>query len=202
MQEMAFDPADAKAGAGRIAAGAGGVCALRRGGACGAVYRPHAQSAGRLDRLLQPSAKHPRRLQLAGRVRRIAWRLTGSEFESLLAQFSLLEEIYGRKGSGTHASAGAGVCALSGRQSVSARGGDAPAQPARSRVGVWAIRFARGSGAVLGRNAQALFAAAVHVRTRSRSELSGLRVLGDEDVPGAVLQGLHRMSVTARKRKR
>ena len=27
---------------------------------------------GRLERLLQPSAKHPRRLQLAGRVRRIA----------------------------------------------------------------------------------------------------------------------------------
>jgi excinuclease UvrABC nuclease subunit len=51
----------------------------------------------RLERLLQPSAKHPRRLQLAGRVRRIAWRLTGSEFESLLAQFSLLEEIYGAK---------------------------------------------------------------------------------------------------------
>jgi excinuclease ABC subunit C len=46
---------------------------------------------------LQPSAKHPRRLQLAGRVRQIRWRLTGSEFESLLAQFSLLEKIYGPK---------------------------------------------------------------------------------------------------------
>ena len=52
---------------------------------------------GRLERLLQPSAKHPRRLQLAGRVRRIAWRLTGSEFESLLMQFALLEEVYGAK---------------------------------------------------------------------------------------------------------
>ena len=51
----------------------------------------------RLERLLQPSAKHPRRLQLAGRVRRIVWRLTGSEFESLLLQFELLEEIYGAK---------------------------------------------------------------------------------------------------------
>ena len=50
---------------------------------------------GRLERLLQPSAKHPRRLQLAGRVRRIAWRLTGSEFESLLAQFSLLVAVFG-----------------------------------------------------------------------------------------------------------
>jgi excinuclease ABC subunit C len=51
----------------------------------------------RLERLLQPSPKHPRRLQLAGRVRRIEYRLTGSEFESLLAQFSLLEEVYGPK---------------------------------------------------------------------------------------------------------
>lgn len=52
---------------------------------------------GRLERLLQPSAKHPRRLQLAGRVRRIAWRLTGSDFESLLVQFELLQEVYGAK---------------------------------------------------------------------------------------------------------
>ncbi len=52
---------------------------------------------GRLERLLLPSPKHPRRLQLAGRVRRISWRLTGSDFESLLAQFSLLEQVYGAK---------------------------------------------------------------------------------------------------------
>jgi excinuclease ABC subunit C len=51
----------------------------------------------RLARLLQPSAKHPRRLHLAGLVRRIDWKLTGSEFESLLAQFSLLEETFGAK---------------------------------------------------------------------------------------------------------
>ena len=51
----------------------------------------------RLERLLQPSAKHPRRLHLAGLVRRIDWKLTGSEFESLLAQFSLLDEIFGAK---------------------------------------------------------------------------------------------------------
>jgi len=30
-------------------------------------------------------------------VRRIAWRLTGSDFESLLLQFNLLEEVYGTK---------------------------------------------------------------------------------------------------------
>jgi excinuclease UvrABC nuclease subunit len=51
----------------------------------------------RLERLLQPSAKHPRRLQLAGLVRRIVWRLTGSEFESLLLQFELLQNQYGAK---------------------------------------------------------------------------------------------------------
>jgi excinuclease UvrABC nuclease subunit len=51
----------------------------------------------RLERLLLPSPKHPRRLQLAGRVRRISWRLTGSDFESLLAQFALLEEVYGAR---------------------------------------------------------------------------------------------------------
>ncbi|HEU5350555.1 MAG TPA: excinuclease ABC subunit C [Terracidiphilus sp.] len=51
----------------------------------------------RLARLLQPSARHPRRLQLAGLVRRIDFRLTGSEFESLLAQFNLLHEVYREK---------------------------------------------------------------------------------------------------------
>jgi excinuclease ABC subunit C len=52
---------------------------------------------GRLERLLQPSPRHPRRLQLAGRVRRIAYHLTGSEFESLLTQFEMLDEFYGPK---------------------------------------------------------------------------------------------------------
>jgi excinuclease ABC subunit C len=51
----------------------------------------------RLERLLQPSPKHPRRLQLAGRVRRIGYHLTGSEFESLLAQFEMLLDVYGEK---------------------------------------------------------------------------------------------------------
>ena len=50
---------------------------------------------GRLERLLVPSEKLPRRLQLASRVKRIAWQPAGSEFESLLAQFSLLDEIFG-----------------------------------------------------------------------------------------------------------
>ncbi|MFZ1940849.1 MAG: UvrB/UvrC motif-containing protein [Terracidiphilus sp.] len=56
---------------------------------------PNLQS--RLARLLQPSPRHPRRLHLAGLVRRIEWRLTGSEFESLLVQFDLLQRQYGTK---------------------------------------------------------------------------------------------------------
>lgn len=50
---------------------------------------------GRLERLLIPSEKHPRRLQLAGRVRRIDWRIAGSEFESLFLQLDLLQEVKG-----------------------------------------------------------------------------------------------------------
>jgi hypothetical protein len=51
----------------------------------------------RLDRLLRPAALQTKRLQLVSRVRRIDWRRTGSEFESLLVQFNLLEEVYGAK---------------------------------------------------------------------------------------------------------
>jgi len=96
-QTLAFDPADAKA-------------ALVQLPSRPAVYSLHGAEAraepyigrtpnlrGRLERLLQPSAKHPRRLQLAGLVRQIRYRLTGSEFESLLAQFTLLEEVFGPK---------------------------------------------------------------------------------------------------------
>ena len=51
----------------------------------------------RLERLLRPAKGQTKRLQLVSRVRRIAWRLAGSEFESLLVQFSLLEQVYGAK---------------------------------------------------------------------------------------------------------
>ena len=97
MQSVPFDPAQAKAA----------LSQLPHSPAVFALYGAEAKDEpyigrtpnlrGRLERLLQPSAKHPRRLQLAGRVRRISWRLTGSEFESLLTQFSLLEEVYGAK---------------------------------------------------------------------------------------------------------
>lgn len=51
----------------------------------------------RLERLLRPAKGQTKRLQLVSRVRRIAWQVTGSEFESLLAQFQLLEQVYGPK---------------------------------------------------------------------------------------------------------
>jgi len=97
MQQIGFDPADSKAA----------LVQLPTTPAVFALYGAEAHTEpyigrtpnlrARLARLLQPSAKYPRRLQLAGRVRQIRWRLTGSEFESLLAQFSLLEQIYGAK---------------------------------------------------------------------------------------------------------
>ena len=97
MNEIPFDPAQPKAA----------LAQLPREAAVFALYGADAKDEpyigrtpnlrGRLERLLQPSAKHPKRLQLAGRVRRIAWQLTGSDFESLLAQFSLLDKIYGVK---------------------------------------------------------------------------------------------------------
>ena len=96
-QSLPFDTADARAV----------LTQLPQSSAVFALYGAEAHAEpyigrtpnlrGRLERLLLPSPKHPRRLQLAGRVRRIEWRLTGSEFESLLAQFSLLETIYGAK---------------------------------------------------------------------------------------------------------
>ena len=97
MEEIPFDPADAKAA----------LTQLPQSSAVFALYGAEAHAEpyigrtpnlhARLARLLQPSEKHPRRLQLAGRVRRIVWRLTGSEFESLLTQFELLREVYGAK---------------------------------------------------------------------------------------------------------
>lgn len=95
--EIPFDPAEPKA-------------ALAQLPHCPAVFALYGAEAhaepyigrtpnlrARLARLLQPSEKHPRRLQLAGRVRRIVWRVTGSEFESLLTQFALMEDVYGAK---------------------------------------------------------------------------------------------------------
>ena len=92
-----FDPADPKTALGQLPQ-AQAVFALYGADRRAEPYIGRTPNLrARLDRLLQPSAKHPRRLHLAAMVRRIEWQLTGSEFESLLAQFSLLEEIFGSK---------------------------------------------------------------------------------------------------------
>lgn len=97
MQSIPFDPAEAKAALTQLPTQPA-VFALYGAEAKDEPYIGRTPNLrGRLERLLQPSAKHPRRLQLAGRVRRIAWLLTGSDFESLLAQFSLLQDVYGAK---------------------------------------------------------------------------------------------------------
>jgi excinuclease UvrABC nuclease subunit len=96
-QSVPFDPADAR-GALKQLPERSAVFALYGEAAHAEPYIGRTPNLrGRLERLLLPSAKHPKRLQLAGRVRRIEWRLTGSDFESLLLQFELLERVYGAK---------------------------------------------------------------------------------------------------------
>jgi hypothetical protein len=96
-QSLPFDPANPKAALADLPHAAA-VFALYGAEAHAEPYIGRTPNLrARLDRLLQPSEKHPRRLQLAGRVRRIEYRLTGSDFESLLLQFELLEKIYGAK---------------------------------------------------------------------------------------------------------
>ena len=97
LKSLPFDPADPKAALTQLPQSAA-VFALYGADAHAEPYIGRTPNLrGRLERLLQPSAKHPRRLQLAGRVRRIEYRLTGSDFESLLLQFDLLEKVYGPK---------------------------------------------------------------------------------------------------------
>lgn len=97
MQSIPFDPADPKTALSQLPA-IPAVFALYGAEPKDEPYIGRTPNLrGRLERLLQPSARHPRRLQLAGRVRRIAYRLTGSDFESLLTQFSLLEGVFGPK---------------------------------------------------------------------------------------------------------
>jgi len=97
MQKIAFDPANPRDALDELP-GKAAVFALYGADDGAEPYIGRTPNLrGRLERLLTPSAKHPKRLQLAGRVRRILWRLSGSEFESLLVQFSWLEKIYGAK---------------------------------------------------------------------------------------------------------
>jgi excinuclease UvrABC nuclease subunit len=97
MQQIAFDPADAKAALAQLPTSQA-VFALYGAEAHAEPYIGRTPNLrARLARLLQPSEKYPRRLQLAGRVRQIRWRLTGSDFEALLLQFELLQNEYGTK---------------------------------------------------------------------------------------------------------
>jgi excinuclease UvrABC nuclease subunit len=97
MQLFPFDPADAGAALAQLPISSA-VFALYSAEAHSEPYIGRTPNLrGRLARLLQPSPRHPRRFQLAGRVRRIEWRLTGSEFESLFLQFELLQSEYGTK---------------------------------------------------------------------------------------------------------
>jgi hypothetical protein len=96
-QTLAFDPADPKAALAQLPK-TPAVFALYGADAHAEPYIGRTPNLrARLERLLQPSARHPRRLQLAGRVRRIVWHPTGSEFESLLLQFELLQKVYSTK---------------------------------------------------------------------------------------------------------
>ena len=96
-QSIGFDPADPKAALSQLPQ-APAVFALYGAEARDEPYIGRTPNLrGRLERLLQPSPKHPRRLQLAGRVRRIAYRTSGSDFESLLTQFDMLQGVYGAK---------------------------------------------------------------------------------------------------------
>ena len=96
-QSLPFDPADPRAALAQLPQSQA-VFALYGADAHAEPYIGRTPNLrGRLERLLQPSPRHPRRLHLAGLVRRIEWQLTGSEFESLLAQFSLLEQLFGAK---------------------------------------------------------------------------------------------------------
>ena len=96
-QSLPFNPADPKAVLAQLPQSPA-VFALCGADAYAEPYIGRTPNLrARLERLLQPSPRHPRRLHLAGLVRRIEWQLTGSEFESLLAQFHRLEERFGPK---------------------------------------------------------------------------------------------------------
>src|ERR1017187_519381 len=80
MEQIAFDPADPKAALAQLPQ-AQAVFALYGADAHAEPYIGRTPNLrARLERLLEPSPRHPRRLHLASLVRRIEWQLTGSEF--------------------------------------------------------------------------------------------------------------------------
>jgi hypothetical protein len=201
-QSLPFDPADPKAALAQLPHAAA-VFALYGAEAHAEPYIGRTPNLrARLERLLQPSAKHPRRLQLAGRVRRIEWRLTGSEFESLLRNSNCSKRSTARSAWS--------ACTWARRPSSASWARNAypritvTNRPSQREAG-WAygpFAVPRRSRALRRRGAQALPAAPLHLRSRSQSEPSRLRLLRDEDVPCAVLQGLHGRALPGRIRRR
>ena len=82
--EIVFDPAHAADALRSLPAAAGIVALFGHAG----TDRPHLLKAAnirrRLQRLLEPAEGQTKRLNLRGRIARIAWREAGSDFESLL----------------------------------------------------------------------------------------------------------------------
>ncbi len=148
LAEIAFDPADARTALKQLPQRPA-VFSLYGADAHAEPYIGRTPNLrARLERLLQPSAKHPRRLQLAGRVRRIAWRLTGSEFESLVLQFELLEKVYGAKAlERMHLRAPAFVRFLGGNPYPRIVVTHRPSQR-EAELGLWAICIASCCGAL------------------------------------------------------
>ena len=144
-----------------------------------------------LSACCSPLQKHPRRLHLAGLVRRIEWRLTGSEFESLLAQFSLLQKVFGAKVlERMHLRHPAFVRFLGGNPY--------PRITVTHRPSLREADWAYGpfpSRAAAERYAEEMLKLFLLRRCTfelgSGPELSRLRLLRDEDVPCALLQRLH-----------
>jgi len=161
-QSLPFDPADAKAA----------LAQLPQTSAVFALYGAEAHAEPTLAarptcvRGSPPASAFARAsapVAIGRRVRRIVWQLTGSEFESLLLQFELLQNEYGAKCL-ERCIWRTGLCPLPGRQCISAHHGDLPAQPARGGLGVWAFCVAGGGGALCRRSAQAVSAASLRGR--------------------------------------
>ena len=193
LQSLPFDPADPKAALAQLPQSPA-VFALYGADAHAEPYIGRTPNLrARLDRLLQPSAKHPRRLHLAGLVRRIEWRLTGSEFESLLrpvrsAPKPIRHEV---PWNGCTCARPAFVRFLGGNPYPRIVVTNRPSQ----READWAYGPFPSRAAAERYAEEALKLFLLRRCTFDLApdpELSRLRLLRDEDVPRALLQGLHR----------
>ena len=195
LEEIAFDSANPKAALAELPRGAGGFRAVRGGGARGALHRAHAKPARKAGTAAAAFGQASAAPATGGpcAAHRVASDRLGVRVSARPVRHApkpVRDEV-----PGSDALECACICSFPGRQSLSARHRHPPAQSARGRLGLRAVCFARRGGALCGRGAQAVSAAPLHLRFESRSKLSRLRLLRDEDVPGAVLQGLHRRAL-------